>query len=311
MTPPPERCRAKNRATCRNHGFASSSPATSQIPAMLSQDAPGHLAYQHVLNATRVTPSAAMLQQIKVVPLKRASVEDLAHMVVAEVDALGMSKEKTHTALLLAAFLHRDVTRNDPNVGSGSPYIGHPLRNAVRGIRLGSESEIVVIGNLMHDTVEDHPFEMAEMLGVHTDDEEVAREHAFALVQQKFGSEAYAMVKGMSNPIMPRYMPAEEKNKIYAEHVAHAIENPDVLVGKSCDFKDNALSLKHSRHHMSPVAVGKRARKYLPVLEILHARIAGSSAQEVGLSEHGRLHLINSFEQGREWLKVLSTADSR
>lgn len=305
--PMSDRCEAQSRATCPYHGVVHA--FSTDQPSFLLADQAGHVAYATVLTVANQRTRGVELRQLHAVPLKKASVETLTRMVLTESDKLGMDKKRVRSALKLAAFLHRDDTRNDPNVGAGEAYIGHPLRNTVRAIRLGSTSETVIVGSLFHDTVEDHPKDLASLTGAVGLEEVESRSHALDYLAHNYGRPVSNMVAGMSNPIMPKYMPAEQRNKIYADHVAEAIEDPDVLVGKHCDFTDNALSLKHSQHHMKPEAVGRRARKYLPVLDIIHDRIARDTAAQIGFSHQGRDYALYSLSQGRVWLEKLSTID--
>lgn len=250
------RCQAKNPATCWRHGTGLGFNANRAIKEILSDH----------------KPSADEFTRRE---LKTYESEELASVLMSYAQNHSTMKSKNiRDAILFAADLHKTDTRANRARHDRTPYIEHPLRNTIRIARYGCEKEHVFIGSLLHDVVEDHPYEIArEYAKQEPANEEEAREISLAYIEKRFGPKVSKMVRGMSNPIeKDKYRPAAEKNADYANHVAEAIEDPDVLIGKTSDFTDNALSLHHTEKGMTSVSLHKKATKYLLVVEVLEAR---------------------------------------
>lgn len=283
-----DRCRAKNPQTCWKHGSGVGFDANREI--------------QNRLQGTR-----PVVVEPGVYSLKRMESPELAEHVVYAAQMLpDVNSDKVRHAVLLASDLHKTDTRSVRLHHDQTPYIEHPLRNTLRLIRLGCKSETVIIGSILHDTVEDHPFEMAEKAGVKTTDEQEAREACYKYIAQQYDERTAAMVKGMSNPITDKNVrvPWEEKNRNYAAHVVEAIENPDVLLGKVSDFIDNALSLHHTEAAMSPVGLHRKASKYLLVSTALRGRIlAGMTKGDIPLSDTSLAKIYVQLTKGEETLR--------
>ena len=250
------RCQAKNPSTCWRHGTGIGFNANRAIKDVLSDHKP---------SADEFTRRA----------LKTYESEELASVLMSLAQKHPtMNSKRIKDGILLAADLHKTDTRANRARHDRTPYIEHPLRNTIRIFRYGCEEEHIIIGSLLHDTVEDHPFEIArEYAKKEPASEEEAREISFAYIEKRFGKKTADMVRGMSNPISEdKYAPAEQKNREYADHVAEAIEDPAVLIGKTSDFTDNALSLHHTEKGMTSISLHKKSTKYLGVIDKLEAR---------------------------------------
>lgn len=68
---------------------------------------------------------------------------------------LDFNDEKLKSAIALATTLHENQSRGARETLKRTPYIEHPLRNAIRLIRLGNAEQDVIFANVLHDTVED------------------------------------------------------------------------------------------------------------------------------------------------------------
>jgi hypothetical protein len=261
------RCQAANRATCWKHGSGLGFDANRKIREDMKNN---------------VRPQGTRFE------LKKLDCEEIAQHIMLQVENYPhIDAEKVKHAILLASDLHKTDTRSNRGDAEKTPYIEHPLRNTLRLMRLGCTDETVIIGSLLHDTVEDHPFEMAEKVGVKTEDEQEARDASYAYLEKKYSKEVSDMVHGMSNPIIEnKYMPAAEKNIIYRDHVHEAIENPHVFLAKVSDFIDNALSLHHTESSMSSISLYKKSTKYLLVCDVLSGRLlAGMGKKDIPLSD--------------------------
>lgn len=289
---PPNKCRAKDPKKCWKHGNQQGVHTYHVIQKAL------HNKVSHSFNQ-ELTYSR---------PLKEMDAPRIATTIIGAAEKLGFNEERMRSCILLAADLHKTDLRQSRKGSSGSqPYIEHPLRNTLRLIRWGVKDEPTLLAGVLHDTVEDHPFEMAEKMGVKTEDEHEARAAAFKYIEQEFGAETRVLVEGMSNPIIEnKYTPAAEKNKRYANHVEDAIKNPKVLANKTSDFTDNAVGLYHNRATMNAVGLRKRATKYRPVVDILEAEWKkGIVLGNLPTTQEGAEHAMRQLQLGRERLDKL------
>lgn len=290
------KCRAKDPSRCWKHGTQQGIIAHENITKLMSVSSP-----KYFLNE----------EQRASKPIKELSPSGLALALMDEVRKLpDVDETKIKEAILLASDLHKTDTRSNRGRYDSTAYIEHPLRNTLRSIRYyGTTSQTVIIGSLLHDTVEDHPFEISEKyFGVKAETEEEARSNSFKYIEQQFGPEVYAMVKGMSNPITPKYMPSHEKNAIYAQHVGEAIEDKNVCIGKVADFVDNAVGLHHNlKGGMAKESIRRRAVKYLPVCDILSSRLKRDEEEnELPVSREGLQTMLTQLESGRKSLLKLA-----
>ena len=222
----------------------------------------------------------------------------------------GVNSVLVHDAITFSSYVHRNDMRSNRKGFNKTPYIEHPLRNAIRIARWGSKSEALFIGTLLHDTVEDHAKEMArDFCGVDTDDEGVAREHAFKYIGEQYGADVERIVRGMSNPLPDPNASApltvEEKDANYRQHVVDAIDDPDVFVSKFSDFTDNALGLYHNVAGMNPEGVRRRANKYLPLCAEFKKRLLDPNFP-LPVSDEGRQEMLQALLNGEARLKSLS-----
>jgi len=141
---------------------------------------------------------------------------------------------KINEALQLMLELH--VMQSDRP--GGDPYVSHPLKVATDVTQKFQihDAELVITA-LMHDAVEDQAKKLAKMNGQEGD----RREAALQEVENRFGPRVRTAVEGLSNP---EVAPDEDEYTVYREHVAEAIENPDVCVVKLSDFMCNTRNVK-------------------------------------------------------------------
>lgn len=146
-------------------------------------------------------------------------------------------------AINMATFWHRDQTRANRGNLPRTPYIEHPLRNAMRAYRWGCTDGETMTAIVLHDTVEDCANQIAndESLGPHE-----ARAKALSKIKGVFGEPVASIVECVSNPIRDRKMTKEEKRIAYRDHVRESISDPKVFVTKFADFADNAGGLHHN-----------------------------------------------------------------
>jgi (p)ppGpp synthase/HD superfamily hydrolase len=217
--------------------------------------------------------------------------------------AAGISTAHLDEAIALAAWAHRGKRRLKRGDLPRTAYIEHPLRNAARVLRWGVVREPVVLACVLHDTVEDHAFELAADLSAPTPDEGAAREIVFAHYAEAFGERTSTLVRAMSNPLGDD-TPADEatKHETYRRHVLAEIVDPEVAVCKLADLADNALSLHHTGEGDARTA--RLARKYAPLLPMFRQRIAADDVRAL-LTPGAVEALASALDDGTERLREL------
>jgi (p)ppGpp synthase/HD superfamily hydrolase len=107
-----------------------------------------------------------------------------------------------------------------------------------RDFRLYDQPQLIA-ASLLHDSVEDHAIELAEVLTgkVHEDKGE-ARDTCFRGLKPLFGAETTAIIARLTNPI--RVQLHKDKNATYRDHVVGAIASDiSALIIKVADTLDN------------------------------------------------------------------------
>jgi hypothetical protein len=164
-------------------------------------------------------------------------------------------RRRMERALDLAARLHAADRRDR------EPYLNHLLRVAIRIMAYyGVRDTDVICAALLHDSVEDHP---AELAGGAADPAA-----ALAVLAAEFGPRVAELVSAVTNP---QYVPGRDPDEQYREHVADSLRgNPWARVIKVSDFTDNGAGLMHT----TGPRVHRLAGKYAPLVPVLAELIA-------------------------------------
>ncbi|MCL2468585.1 MAG: HD domain-containing protein, partial [Micrococcales bacterium] len=107
------------------------------------------------------TASTHALRRAAVEVLRNTALKDLGAVQLAQAlqyeahQVLGMSGEVVSSAIDLASIVHAAQKRGKRGLFAETPYIEHPLRNAVRLLRWGCRDQDVVVAAVLHDTIED------------------------------------------------------------------------------------------------------------------------------------------------------------
>ena len=167
----------------------------------------------------------------------------------------GPDRRRMEQALDLAARLHAGDRRDR------EPYLNHLLRVAIRIMTYyGVRDTDVICAALLHDSVEDHP---AELAGGAADPAA-----ALAVLAAEFGPRVAELVSAVTNP---QYVPGRDPDEQYREHVADSLRgNPWARVIKVSDFTDNGAGLMHT----TGPRVHRLAGKYAPLVPVLAELIA-------------------------------------
>lgn len=176
-------------------------------------------------------------------------------------------------AIAASAYLHRNQRRKNRLEMPITFYIEHPLRNAMRALRIGVTDPDVIIAIILHDVVEDCAFEIvklqvgsprAELMS-----KEELRERALEWIKSKFGWNPARIVGKLSNPIEDQTgWSRERKNTSYVGNVRPKItDDPEVFIGKFVDLVDNASGLKHNDIPELRDMVYRLATKYIDLID--------------------------------------------
>ena len=241
--------------------------------------------------------------KIDALALKQMDPLMLSHSLSVNVQRVPeLNPDAVDAAVEFSTYIHRDDKRENRAGFPKTAYIEHPLRNAIRVLRFGTRSQSVVIGCLLHDTVEDHAGDIAEeFLGVVSPEETVNRALSFKFIGDNFGPGVERVVTGMSNPILNlKEISNVEKNKIYFDHVESATYDAEVLICKISDYIDNALSLHHTAKGMQPERLQRLANKYLPLHDLFIERLNNST--DLPVSEKGLADILFRLKDGHKRL---------
>src|SRR3984957_6468725 len=199
-----------------------------------------------------------------------------------EADRLRMER-----ALDLAARLHADDRRDR------EPYVNHLLRVAIRIMsHYGVHDADVVCAALLHDAVEDHAAELAELAGsTEPGTGEGTRQAAVATLAAEFGPRVAELVAAVTNP---EYTPDRDTHEQYREHVADSLRrNPWARIIKVSDFTDNGVGLIHS----TGPRLRELAGKYAPLVPVLRGLIA---QPDTPLDAAARQHILAQLDRAAE-----------
>ncbi|MEU4680073.1 HD domain-containing protein [Micromonospora sp. NPDC023737] len=192
------------------------------------------------------------------------------------------ARERLTAALDLAAELHRDDRR------VREPYLNHLLRVAIRMMHHYQVRDVdVIVAGLLHDTVEDHPAELAGDVAAGDD----LTPAALATLAARFGPRVARLVAAVTNP---RYDPTRDRDEQYREHVAASLDrDPWARVIKVSDFTDNGVGVIHT---VGP-KVESSARKYRPLVPVYRELV---TRPDTPLSAEVKAHILGQLDLAEE-----------
>jgi (p)ppGpp synthase/HD superfamily hydrolase len=191
--------------------------------------------------------------------------EGLRRMLVAILsDFTEADRDTILRAERIAARLHaRDQRSGD------RPYIDHLLRVAIRIAHYYHvRDDEVLCAALLHDAVEDHPEELAD-LATAAERNQGTREGAFAVLGRAFSPRVARLVEAVTNPETDPALPVAERQAQYRGHIIDSLERePWARVIKLSDFTDNGVGIMWT---VTLVQARKLAAKYAPLVPQLMA----------------------------------------
>lgn len=217
---------------------------------------------------------------IQATPLKKLDSSMLTITLLTESSESGIDNDKVFSAISLASHLHAGQTRANHGNLPRTPYIEHPLRNAIRILRWGCKNQDVVLAAILHDVVEDCSPKFAKEYGYPeaAENENKARLALLNHITRECGEEVARIVLAVSNEYIPneisRLISKADKRETYFLHVKKAIHNdPNVLLVKFSDFVDNATGLYHNDIEKNRERIANMARKYFPLIALFSKEI--------------------------------------
>ncbi|ASW55265.1 HD domain-containing protein [Plantactinospora sp. KBS50] len=239
-------------------------------------DLPGHLGSMPMHAITEIHGESGLLERFRL-----------------EIERFDPPARRRLTAALeLAAALHRDDRR------VREPYLNHLLRVAIRMMHHYQVRDVdVIVAGLLHDTVEDHPAELAGDLPAGAD----LRRAALAALADRFGARVARLVAAVTNP---EYDPDRDRNTQYREHVAANLERePWARVIKVSDFTDNGVGIIHT---VGPKVLSS-AVKYRPLVPVLRDLVARA---DTPLAEPVKQHIYDQLDLAEERFSAILDAPS-
>lgn len=233
-------------AEAENHAFARNSSMSMKM-----------------LQAKSLKTSYSVLRRT---PLKNLDAGELVLTLVNEAQRAGIAKESIESSVTMATILHSHQKRANRGEHHTTPYIEHPLRNALRALRLGVKDETVIVSIVLHDTVEDGSLKFSKKFtNSPTKDEQAARNQLRGHIEKTYGARCRHIVDGVTNPIEKRgQVTNAEKRQRYFEKTSKSIQDPDIgiLLNKFVDFGDNAGGLHHNDVPGRELKTYRQAKKY-------------------------------------------------
>lgn len=255
-----------------------------------------------------MTPFAA-------VPLKDMDPSALSMAILADAAAIpGMDERNIARAITAASFLHLNQMRANRGRFAATAYIEHPLRNSLRALRWGVTDEAVIVGILLHDTIEDCLDRILDAYAPgprSTLSVQEQRERGYAWISRDFSPAAADLVRALTNPVPgPERLSKEQKREQYASHVAHAIRgDAAAFIGKFADFQDNAGGLHHNNVPGNEGMVAHLAAKYGPVVDVFTAELEANHGNIMALvSQQGLDEITTKLGSLKGRLSALETA---
>ena len=176
------------------------------------------------------------------------------------------------------------------------PYVNHLLRVALRIIRhyqvLDPE---VIVAALLHDAVEDHPRDLADLAG---DAERAAgeRDASLAVLSRAFTPRVAELIAAVTNP---DYDPERDRQEQYREHVVESLEaNPWARVIKLSDFTDNGVGIIHT----TGPKVRKASAKYAPLVPQLREF---ALRPDTPVEDEVKAHIVKQLDLAAERFRAI------
>lgn len=241
------------------------------------------------------------MELISNLPLKEMEASLLTHAILdfGNNHSHGGNRNTVEEAMRVAAYLHRSQTRKNRGNMPQTHYIEHPLRTTVRLMRYGVTLADILVASILHDTLEDHPFDLATDLGgIQVNDIWEARIGGLQYLEHAFGKQAMSIINGVSNIPLEGKKTKDEKRDIYVRHVEEVIVDPMVFLVKFSDWVDNGAGLRHQDTPGNEQMVAHLAKKYTAAGIVLQERFSFNKDFTALISEDGHSMMNNHLREG-------------
>lgn len=249
-----------------------------------------------------------MRKKYPAVPLEQLSIPQLELELLSRAQRYGRDgREMIASAGQLATYLHRNQSRATSLRASRVPYIGHPLRVAVRTLRWGEVTPETVTSALLHDTVEDCAERITHELAARAKISEQLRErlndpelrklamHEISLdyLHTAYGQEVAANVDQLSNH------PTGATTYLDGLRELAGSGGYGAKLVKASDLIDNAGSLARESHNLPGTLVVKLLARYSPAVPLIAGELERISKHE------GPLSISHPFNEAAEELRAV------
>ncbi|GGQ77944.1 HD domain-containing protein [Couchioplanes azureus] len=207
-----------------------------------------------------------------------AGLRDRFHLEIARLP--DGDRRQLEDALALASRLHAHDRR------VREPYLNHLLRVAIRIVGYYRIRDVdVLTAALLHDAVEDHPAELAELPADLSHRE--LTDSAVAALAKRYNPRVAELVRSVTNP---EYDPHRDRHEQYRTHVAASLErDPWARIIKVSDFTDNGLGVIHTTDDKARSS----AMKYRPLVPKLRELVARA---DTPLSRAAKDHILDQLD---------------
>jgi (p)ppGpp synthase/HD superfamily hydrolase len=225
--------------------------------------------------------------------------EGLRAMLGAVITSFG---EADRAAIMRAERIAARLHAGDRRSGD-RPYVNHLLRVAIRVAHYYHVRDVdVVCAALMHDAVEDHPGELADLA---TDAERArgATDAALAVLGRGFTPRMAGLVRAVTNPETDPSQPLAERQDQYRAHVVDSLERePWARVIKLSDFTDNGAGIMWT---VTFDKARKLAAKYAPLVPQM---IDFATRDDTPLDSEAKARIVKQMKAGeRRFAAILDT----
>lgn len=221
---------------------------------------------------------------------RRHELEQFTTPLARELGRVGLEgNDMIQRALTLGFDFHANDKRTH------EPYNYHLARVTLRLLRdLNVSDPTVVTSAPLHDIVEDHSKELAE-LGfddVPPNNEHIQRRMALAILSKLFNPRVADTVREVSNPIL---MPGADKVASYYEYIGWLIQNctPEAVAIKLADFIDNCEAAPGEKPQ-------KRCKLDIKQIGIYGLHMAGLDREDHLVVGEARVLALELLERRRE-----------
>ncbi len=193
-------------------------------------------------------------------------------------------KAQLNGALAWAMELHAEDKR------FREPATNHILRVAIRIMHHYGVSDVnLITAALLHDSVEDHVYEI-------TGRPDASKDDALLEISARTNPDIAMLVGAVTNP---EYEKGRDKLEQYQEHVDSILskDDPRVRILKVSDFTDNAMGVLY----MPAEGAEYRARRYSVLVSIFEKAILDPSTP---LSSGARAHIVKQLAETQRRLNI-------